>query len=56
MLKLLATSIVTSTVACSVSLFGETAMTGDGSMKKSDAMGKQMTIAGCISEKDGKYN
>jgi hypothetical protein len=41
-------------LACSVSLFGEAAMTGDFSMKKSDAMGKQMTIAGCIAEKDGK--
>jgi hypothetical protein len=26
----------------------------DFSMKKSDAMGKQMTITGCIAEKDGK--
>jgi hypothetical protein len=41
-------------LACSVSLFGEAAMTGDSSMKKSDAMGKQMTITGCIAEKDGK--
>jgi hypothetical protein len=23
-------------------------------MKKSDAMGKQMTMTGCIAEKDGK--
>ncbi|MGD0183202.1 MAG: hypothetical protein ABSC15_25615 [Terriglobales bacterium] len=41
-------------LASSVSLFGEAAMTGDFSMKKSDAMGKQMTITGCIAEKDGK--
>ena len=41
-------------LACSVSLFGEAAMTGDFSMKKSDAMGEQMTITGCIAEKDGK--
>jgi len=43
-----------SMLACSVSLFGEAAMTGDFSMKKSDAMGEQMTITGCIAEKDGK--
>jgi hypothetical protein len=24
-------------------------------MKKSDSMGKQMTMTGCVSEKDGKY-
>ena len=42
-------------LACSVSLFAQTAMSGDSSMKKSDAMGKQMTITGCIAEKDGKY-
>jgi hypothetical protein len=41
-------------LARSVSLFGETAMTGDSSRKKSDAMGKQMTITDCIAEKDGK--
>ena len=41
-------------LACSVSLFGQTAMTRDFSMKKSDAVGKPMTIIGCIAEKDGK--
>ena len=41
-------------LACSASLFGQTAMAGDSFMKKSDAMGKQMTITGCIAEKDGK--
>ena len=41
-------------LACSASLFGQTAMTGDSFMKKSDAMGKQMTITGCNAEKDGK--
>jgi hypothetical protein len=41
-------------LACSASLFGQTAMTGDSVMKKSDAMGKQMTNTGCIAEKDGK--
>jgi hypothetical protein len=42
-------------LACSVSLFAQTAMSGDSSMKKSDAMGKQMTMTGCVAEKDGKY-
>jgi hypothetical protein len=42
-------------LACSVSLFAQTGMSGDSSMKKSDAMGKQMTITGCIAEKDGTY-
>jgi hypothetical protein len=42
-------------LACSVSLFAQTPMSGDSSMKKSDAMGEQMTITGCIAEKDGKY-
>jgi hypothetical protein len=41
-------------LGCSVSLFRKTARTGDFSMKKSDAMGKQMTITGCITEKNGK--
>jgi len=39
-------------LACSASLFGQTAMTGDSFMKKSEV--KQMTITGCIAEKDGK--
>jgi hypothetical protein len=42
-------------LACSVSLFAQTPMSGDSSMKKSDAMGKQVTISGCIAENDGKY-
>jgi hypothetical protein len=41
-------------LACSVSLFGETAITDDFSIKESDAIGKQMTITGRIAEKDGK--
>src|SRR5882724_1833543 len=42
-------------LACSVSLFAQTGMSSDSSMKKSDSMGKQMTMTGCVAEKDGKY-
>jgi hypothetical protein len=42
-------------LACSVSLFSQTGMSSDPSMKKSDSMGKQMTMSGCVAEKDGKY-
>jgi hypothetical protein len=42
-------------LACSVSLFAQTSMSSDSSMKKSDSMGKQMTMTGCVAEKDGKY-
>jgi hypothetical protein len=42
-------------LACSVSLFAQTAMSSDSSMKKSDSMGKQMTMTGCVAEKDGNY-
>jgi hypothetical protein len=42
-------------LAGSVSLFAQTGMSSDSSMKKSDSMGKQMTMTGCVAEKDGKY-
>jgi hypothetical protein len=42
-------------LACSVSVIAQTGMSSDSSMKKSDSMGKNMTMTGCISEKDGKY-
>lgn len=42
-------------LACSVSVLAQTGMSSDSSMKKSDSMGKKMTMTGCISEKDGKY-
>jgi hypothetical protein len=42
-------------LVCSVSLFAKTSMSSDSSMKKSDSMGKQMTMTGCVAEKDGKY-
>lgn len=42
-------------LACSVSMVAQTNMSSDSSMKKSDSMGKKMTMTGCISEKDGKY-
>jgi hypothetical protein len=41
-------------LACSVSL-AQTGMSSDSSMKKSDSMGKQITMSGCVAEKDGKY-
>jgi hypothetical protein len=42
-------------LACSVAVVAQTGMSSDSSMKKSDSMGKQMTMTGCVSEKDGKY-
>jgi hypothetical protein len=42
-------------LACSVAVVAQTSMSSDSSMKKSDSMGKQMTMTGCVSEKDGKY-
>jgi hypothetical protein len=42
-------------LACSVAAVAQTSMSSDSSMKKSDSMGKQMTMTGCVSEKDGKY-
>ena len=39
--------------AFSMSVVAQT-MSGDASMKN-DAMGKKMTLTGCLSEKDGKY-
>ena len=42
-------------LACSFALVAQTSMSSDSSMKKSDSMGKQMTMTGCVSEKDGKY-
>ena len=42
-------------LACSVSMVAQTGMSSDSSMKKSDSMGKQMTMTGCVSAKDGKY-
>jgi hypothetical protein len=47
--------MATVVLACSVSLFAQTSMSSDSSMKKSDSMGKQMTMTGCIAEKDGNY-
>jgi hypothetical protein len=42
-------------LACSVSLLAQTGMSSDSPMNKSDSMGKQMTMTGCVAEKDGKY-
>lgn len=42
-------------LTCSFAVVAQTSMSSDSSMKKSDSMGKQMTMTGCISEKDGKY-
>jgi hypothetical protein len=42
-------------LACSVSMVAQTGMSSDSSMKKSDSMGKPMTMTGGISEKDGEY-
>jgi hypothetical protein len=42
-------------LACSVAVVAQTSMSSDSSMKKSGSMGKQMTMTGCVSEKDGKY-
>jgi hypothetical protein len=42
-------------LTCSFAVVGQTSMSSDSSMKKSDSMGKQMTMTGCVSEKDGKY-
>ncbi len=42
-------------LACTASMFAQTDMSSDSSMKKSDSMGKKMTMTGCVSEKDGKY-
>ncbi len=42
-------------LACSVAIVAQTGMSSDSSMKKSDSMGKQMSMTGCVSEKDGKY-
>jgi hypothetical protein len=42
-------------LACSLPVLAQSGMSSDSSMKKSDSMGKKMTMTGCISEKDGKY-
>lgn len=42
-------------LACSVAVVAQTGMSSDSSMNKSGAMGKKMTMTGCVSEKDGKY-
>ncbi len=42
-------------LACTATMFAQTGMSSDSSMKKSDSMGKNMTMTGCVSEKDGKY-
>lgn len=42
-------------LACSVAVVAQTSMSSDSSMKKSDSMSKQMTMTGCVSEKDGTY-
>lgn len=42
-------------LACSVAMVAQTGMSSDSSMNKSGAMGKKMTMTGCVSEKDGKY-
>ena len=42
-------------LTCSFAVVAQTSMSSDSSMKKSDSMGKQMTMTGCVSEKDGKY-
>ena len=42
-------------LTCSFAVVGQTSMCSDSSMKKSDSIGKQMTMTGCVSEKDGKY-
>jgi hypothetical protein len=42
-------------LACSFSAMAQTGMSSDSSMKQSDQMGKNMTMTGCVSEKDGKY-
>jgi hypothetical protein len=41
-------------LACSFALVAQTSMSSDSSMKKSDSM-SQMTMSGCVSEKDGTY-
>lgn len=41
-------------LVCSFSIAAQAGMSSD-SMKKSDSMGKKMTMTGCVSEKDGKY-
>jgi hypothetical protein len=50
-LQLMAMFVLT----CSFAVVAQTGMSSDSSMKKSDSMGKQMTMTGCVSEKDGKY-
>jgi len=42
-------------LTCSFAVVAQTSMSSDSSMKKSASMGKQMTMTGCVSEKDGKY-
>lgn len=42
-------------LACSVAVVAQTGMSSDSSMNKSSAMGKKMTMTGCVSEKNGKY-
>ena len=42
-------------LACSVAVVAQTGMSSDSSMNKSGAMGKKMTMTGCVSEKNGKY-
>jgi len=50
-------SLLTTTLllGCSVSMLAQTGTSSDSSMKKPDSMGKQITMTGCVSEKDGKY-
>ena len=42
-------------LACSMSAMAQTNASNDSSMKKAHMAGKQMSMTGCISEKDGKY-
>ena len=42
-------------LACTISAMAQTSMSSDSSMKQDKKMGKQMTMTGCIAEKDGKY-
>lgn len=53
-MKIRMQSIAMLVLACSVSIVAQAGMPSD-SMKKSDSMGKKMTMTGCVSEKDGKY-
>ena len=47
--------IVTLVLGCSISVFAQTNMSSDSSMKNAQMSGKKMSMSGCIAEKDGKY-